>query len=108
MIVQFWKRDAFSIAVELFVLLVVSHLRNLRATQHNPNLIMPAHTYEFVQLDVFTQTPLSGNPLAIFPDAGELTNAEMQALAREMNLSETTFIFPRDGVTEAREGKKVR
>src|SRR5438552_13769660 len=108
MIVQFWKRDAFSIAVELFVLLVVSHLRNLRATQHNPNLIMPAHTYEFVQLDVFTQTPLSGNPLAIFPDAGELTDAEMQALAREMNLSETTFIFPRDGVTEAREGKKVR
>src|SRR3954469_17998136 len=38
MIVQFWKRDAFSIAVELFVLLVVSHLRNLRATQHIPNL----------------------------------------------------------------------
>src|SRR5262249_10448654 len=38
MIVQFWKRDAFSIAVEPFVLLVVSHLRNLRVTQHNPNL----------------------------------------------------------------------
>ena len=69
---------------------------------------MPARTYEFVQLDVFTQTPLSGNPLAIFPDAGELTDAEMQALAREMNLSETTFIFPRDAATEAREGKKVR
>src|SRR5438046_6937376 len=69
---------------------------------------MPAHTYEFVQLDVFTQTPLSGNPLAIFPDARGLTDAEMQALAREMNLSETTFILPRDGVTEAREGKKVR
>ena len=69
---------------------------------------MPAHTYEFVQLDVFTQTPLSGNPLAIFPDARGLSDAEMQALAREMNLSETTFIFPRDGATEAREGKKVR
>src|SRR5262249_41223074 len=38
MIVQFWKGDAFSIAIELFVLLVVSHLRNLRATRHNPNL----------------------------------------------------------------------
>jgi len=38
MIIQFWKRDAFSIAVELFVLLVVGHLRNLRVTQHNPNL----------------------------------------------------------------------
>ncbi len=69
---------------------------------------MPARTYEFVQLDVFTQTPLSGNPLAIFPDARGLNDAEMQALAREMNLSETTFIFPRDAATEAREGKKVR
>jgi trans-2,3-dihydro-3-hydroxyanthranilate isomerase len=69
---------------------------------------MPHRTYEFVQLDVFTQTPLAGNPLAIFPDARELTDAEMHALAREMNLSETTFILPRDVATEAREGKKVR
>jgi trans-2,3-dihydro-3-hydroxyanthranilate isomerase len=69
---------------------------------------MQTRTYEFVQVDVFTQTPLAGNPLAIFPDAGELTDAEMQALAREMNLSETTFIFPRDAATEARDGKKVR
>jgi trans-2,3-dihydro-3-hydroxyanthranilate isomerase len=69
---------------------------------------MPAHPYEFIQLDVFTQTALAGNPLAIFPDARGLTDAEMQALAREMNLSETTFIFPRDAATEAREGKKVR
>src|SRR6267154_2622951 len=69
---------------------------------------MPARTYEFVQLDVFTQTPLSGNPLAIFPDARGLSDAEMQALAREMNLSETTFILPRDASTEAREGRKVR
>jgi trans-2,3-dihydro-3-hydroxyanthranilate isomerase len=69
---------------------------------------MPAHTYEFIQLDVFTQTALAGNPLAIFPDARGLNDAEMQALAREMNLSETTFIFPRDAATEAREGKKVR
>ena len=69
---------------------------------------MPARTYEFIQLDVFTQKPLSGNPLAIFPDARGLNDAEMQALAREMNLSETTFIFPRDAATEAREGKKVR
>jgi trans-2,3-dihydro-3-hydroxyanthranilate isomerase len=69
---------------------------------------MPHRTYEFVQLDVFTQTLLSGNPLAIFPDARGLADAEMQALAREMNLSETTFILPRDAATEAREGKKVR
>jgi len=69
---------------------------------------MPAHTYELIQVDVFTQTPLAGNPLAVFPDARGLNDQEMQALAREMNLSETTFIFPRDAATEAGEGKKVR
>src|SRR6266704_53708 len=69
---------------------------------------MPAHTYEFVQLDVFTQTSLAGNPLAIFADGRGLNDGEMQALARETNLSETTFILPRDAATEAREGVKVR
>jgi PhzF family phenazine biosynthesis protein len=69
---------------------------------------MPDHTYEFVQLDVFTQTPLAGNPLAIFIDARGLNDGETQALAREMNLSETTFILPRDPATEAQKGKKVR
>ena len=69
---------------------------------------MPDRTYEFVQLDVFTQTPLTGNPLAIFTDARGLDDNEMQALAREMNLSETTFILPRDPATEAQEGKRVR
>jgi trans-2,3-dihydro-3-hydroxyanthranilate isomerase len=69
---------------------------------------MPSRTYEFVQLDVFTQMPLAGNPLAIFTDARGLNDSEMQAVAREMNHSETTFILPRDPATEAREGKKVR
>jgi hypothetical protein len=46
--------------------------------------------------------------MAIFTDARGLSDGEMQALAREMNLSETTFILPRDPATEAREGKKVR
>jgi len=69
---------------------------------------MPDHTYEFVQVDVFTQTRLTGNPLAIFTDAGGLNDGQMQAIAREMNLSETTFILPRDPATEAQEGKKVR
>src|ERR1700720_1693264 len=69
---------------------------------------MSDRTYEFVQLDVFTQTPLTGNPLAVFTDARGLSDDEMQALAREMNLSETTFIFPRDPAIEAKEGKKVR
>src|SRR6266850_2066840 len=72
------------------------------------SLFMPGRIYEFVQVDVFTQTPLAGNPLAIFTDARGLNDGEMQALAREMNLSETTFIFPREGATEIRDGKKVR
>jgi trans-2,3-dihydro-3-hydroxyanthranilate isomerase len=67
-----------------------------------------SHSYEFVQLDVFTRTPLTGNPLAIFTDARGLTDQEMQALAREMNLSETTFVLPRERHVETREGKRVR
>lgn len=62
----------------------------------------------FVQLDVFTSTPLEGNQLAVFPDGRGLTDADMQALAREMNLSETTFIIPRDPATEREKGVRVR
>ncbi|HYG99609.1 MAG TPA: PhzF family phenazine biosynthesis protein [Terriglobales bacterium] len=51
--------------------------------------------YPFVQLDVFTSRALEGNQLAVFTDGRGLTDAEMQALAREMNLSETTFIIPK-------------
>jgi trans-2,3-dihydro-3-hydroxyanthranilate isomerase len=58
--------------------------------------------------DVFTSRPLAGNQLAIFPDAGALTDAEMQALARETNLSETTFICRRDAHTERERGIRVR
>lgn len=50
--------------------------------------------YRFIQVDVFTDTPFGGNPLAVFPDAEGLTVADMLRLAREMNLSETTFVFP--------------
>jgi trans-2,3-dihydro-3-hydroxyanthranilate isomerase len=64
--------------------------------------------YEFVQLDVFTRTPLTGNPLAIFTDARGLSDQQMQALAREMNLSETTFVLPREPQVEAQDGKRVR
>ena len=69
---------------------------------------MTHRIYEFVQLDVFTQRPLTGNPLAVFNDARGLNDGEMQALAREMNLSETTFILPREPEVEVREGKRVR
>jgi trans-2,3-dihydro-3-hydroxyanthranilate isomerase len=62
----------------------------------------------FVQLDVFTSVPLEGNQLAVFPDGRGLSDADMQALAREMNLSETTFIIPRDAATEGEKGVRVR
>jgi trans-2,3-dihydro-3-hydroxyanthranilate isomerase len=65
-------------------------------------------SYDFVQLDVFTRATLAGNPLAIFTDARGLTDKQMQALAREMNLSETTFILPREPELEATYGKRVR
>ncbi len=50
--------------------------------------------YRFYQLDVFTTRPFGGNPLAVFVDAQGLTDNEMQSIAREMNLSETTFVLP--------------
>lgn len=60
-------------------------------------------TYPFVTLDVFTDTRFGGNPLAVFTDARGLTDAQMQSLAAEMNLSETTFVLPpQDSANTAR------
>src|ERR1700760_3553287 len=53
-------------------------------------------SYEFVTVDVFTDRRFGGNPLAVFPDARGLTDDQMQALAAEFNLSETTFVLPPD------------
>ncbi len=50
--------------------------------------------YRFVQVDVFTDRLFGGNPLAVVLDPAGLADTEMQAIAREMNLSETTFVFP--------------
>src|ERR687895_656320 len=51
-------------------------------------------TFSFVTVDVFTDRRFGGNPLAVFPDARGLSDADMQALAAEFNLSETTFVLP--------------
>ena len=64
--------------------------------------------YDYAVVDVFAERPLEGNPLAIFTDARGLSTEEMQAFARETNLSETTFIIPRDPETERDRGVKVR
>lgn len=50
--------------------------------------------YEFYQLDVFTEEAFAGNPLAVFPEGENLSDEEMQQIAREMNLSETVFVLP--------------
>lgn len=51
-------------------------------------------SFPFVTVDVFTDRRFGGNPLAVFPDARGMSDAEMQALAAEFNLSETTFVLP--------------
>src|SRR5262249_6830445 len=51
-------------------------------------------TYSFVTVDVFTDRRFGGNPLAVFPDANGLSDVQMQSLAAEFNLSETTFVLP--------------
>src|SRR3954447_12959350 len=60
--------------------------------------------FRYVLSDVFTDTPLEGNQLAVFTDARDLTREEMQSIAREMNLSESVFVFP----ASARDGAHVR
>jgi trans-2,3-dihydro-3-hydroxyanthranilate isomerase len=64
--------------------------------------------YDFAQVDVFAENTLEGNALAVFCDARGLSTREMQALARETNLSETTFIIPRAPEIERERGVQVR
>lgn len=53
-------------------------------------------TYRVVYVDAFTSVPFCGNPCAILPEASGLTDEDMQAIARETNLSETSFVLPSD------------
>ncbi|MFZ6746199.1 PhzF family phenazine biosynthesis protein [Undibacterium sp. JH2W] len=53
--------------------------------------------YAYVVADAFTDTPFCGNPVAVFTDAKGLEATDMQRIARELNLSETTFVFPPQG-----------
>ena len=51
-------------------------------------------SYRYLHLDVFTDTAFEGNQLAVFPEPAGLTSDEMQTITREMNFSESTFVFP--------------
>jgi trans-2,3-dihydro-3-hydroxyanthranilate isomerase len=55
----------------------------------------------YVVCDVFTDRPLTGNALAVFTDAADLSSTQMQALAREMNLSESSFVVPASANADA-------
>jgi trans-2,3-dihydro-3-hydroxyanthranilate isomerase len=58
--------------------------------------------HPYVIADVFTATPLEGNPLAVFTDGSEIPAVRMQQIAREMNLSETVFVLPPESGGDAR------
>jgi trans-2,3-dihydro-3-hydroxyanthranilate isomerase len=62
--------------------------------------------FPFIQVDVFTANALEGNQLAVFTDGSGLSDGEMQSLAKEMNLSETTYILPNHGARD--QGVRVR
>ena len=64
--------------------------------------------FPFAQFDVFSSQPFEGNSLAVFTDARGLSDQQMQAIAREMNLSETTFVLPREPEVERERGVRVR
>lgn len=64
--------------------------------------------FEMAQWDVFSSKPLEGNSVAVFFDARGLTDTEMQLIAKEMNLSETTFVLPREKEHERKNGVRVR
>src|SRR5919197_5968718 len=53
--------------------------------------------YRYVVADVFTDTPLAGNQLAVFTDARDLPEERLQPLAREINFSETVYVYPAEG-----------
>jgi len=59
-------------------------------------------SFRYVVADVFTDTPLEGNPVAVFTDGRGLSDEEMQRLARELNLSESVFVLPSELDAHAR------
>lgn len=66
------------------------------------SLFAATQAYAYYTADVFTDRRFGGNPLAVFPWAAGLTEAQMQAIAREFNLSETAFVFPPETPTGTR------
>jgi trans-2,3-dihydro-3-hydroxyanthranilate isomerase len=89
-----------------------SMLSQSAGTVLSPSRIYPmaaaSRTLQMVQIDVFTERALTGNALAVCLDGRALTTEQMQAVARETNLSETTFILPGDAESERQNAVRVR
>jgi trans-2,3-dihydro-3-hydroxyanthranilate isomerase len=80
----------------------------VRDTGKISGMANPLRKLAMIQVDAFTNRVLTGNALAVFLDGRGLSTEQMQALAREMNLSETTFILPGDAAAEKERGVRVR
>jgi trans-2,3-dihydro-3-hydroxyanthranilate isomerase len=76
---------------------VQAHARRIGAAR-----LASMPTLRYVVADVFTDTPLEGNQLAVFTDGRDVEDALMQRLARELNFSETVFVLPAEGEGHAR------
>lgn len=81
---------------------------NAMTEKRNKDMTKDLRHFPFAQLDVFSSQPFEGNSLAVVPDGRGLSDQQMQAVAREMNLSETTFILPRDKAIERERGVRAR
>ena len=77
----------------------MAHDHQLHGGQHSLQVV---RAFRYVVADVFTDTPLEGNPVAIFTDGRALADEEMQRLARELNLSESVFVLPTEADAHAR------
>jgi len=98
------RRDFLQLSASGFT----AALAGTEATAGEQAVAHDSRRYHFVQIDVFSSERLQGNPLAVFTDARGLSDLEMQAIARETSLQETTFIFPREPEVERAHGVKVR
>jgi trans-2,3-dihydro-3-hydroxyanthranilate isomerase len=75
---------------------------------HNNRMAYESSALDYFLVDVFTETALAGNPLAVVMNTANLSTEQMQAVAREFNLSETTFVERRAAEIEAVEGIRTR
>lgn len=87
---------------------MLSHVTGLVLPARGIKFMAPSKKLQIVQIDVFTERPLTGNALAVCLDGRGLTTEQMQAIARETNLSETTFVLPNNAANECDRGIRVR